>query len=255
MMDYNDMIFKIPKESDTYEEDSKYVVAQIIGILNDRKALGDNKIVLNTNLKLGLPLENINKIAGPMVEAWAFEVFSGIRDVQNNKYSLINVEAQQRLGMADIVLQFRKNDSVLTGSVDVKATAEDIANSGKGPNITSYSRIRTAYVVDPDYMFIILSIKHKVYSEKNHETGLIDGIMEVVDFHAYDLKFLSNSDISYNPALGTGQIQIKDIHYVSYEKRTTWEFCQLLDAKYLKSSRRTIDDWYREAIKNQWIKE
>lgn len=255
MMDYNDMIFKIPKESDTYEEDSKYVVAQIIGILNDRKALGDNKIVLNTNLKLGLPLENINKIAGPMVEAWAFEVFSGIRDVQNNKYSLINVEAQQRLGMADIVLQFRKNDSVLTGSVDVKATAEDIANSGKGPNITSYSRIRTAYVVDPDYMFIILSIKHKVYSEKNHETGLIDGIMEVVDFHAYDLKFLSNSDISYNPALGTGQIQIKDIHYVSYEKRTTWEFCQLLDAKYLKSSRRTIDDWYREATKNQWIKE
>ena len=224
------LIFKIPKESDTYEEDSKYVVAQIIGILNDRKALGDNKIVLNTNLKLGLPLENINKIAGPMVEAWAFEVFSGIRDVQNNKYSLINVEAQQRLGMADIVLQFRKNDSVLTGSVDVKATAEDIANSGKGPNITSYSRIRTAYVVDPDYMFIILSIKHKVYSEKNHETGLIDGIMEVVDFHAYDLKFLSNSDISYNPALGTGQIQIKDIHYVSYEKRTTWEFCQLLDA-------------------------
>lgn len=254
MMEYKDMIFKIPKESDTYEEDSEYVVTQIIGILNDRKALGDNKIIINTNLKLGLPLENINKIAGPMVEAWAFEVFSGIRDVQNNKYNLINVEAQQRLGMADIVLQFRKTDSVLTGSVDVKATAEDIANSGKGPNITSYSRIRTAYVVDPDYMFIILSIKHKVYSVKNHETGLIDGIMEVVDFHAYDLKFLSNSDINYNPALGTGQIQIKDIHYVSYEKRTTWEFCQLLDAKYLRSSRRTIDDWYREATKNQWIK-
>lgn len=108
MMDYNDMIFKIPKESDTYEEDSKYVVAQIIGILNDRKALGDNKIVLNTNLKLGLPLENINKIAGPMVEAWAFEVFSGIRDVQNNKYSLINVEAQQRLGMADDCVAIQK---------------------------------------------------------------------------------------------------------------------------------------------------
>ena len=99
-------------------------------------------------------MENINKIAGPMIEAWAGEVFSGIRDDLNNVYSLINVEAQERLGMADIILQFKKGDHVLTGNVDVKATANDIPNSGKGPNITSFSRIRTAYVVDPDYMFI-----------------------------------------------------------------------------------------------------
>lgn len=156
--------------------------------------------------------------------------------------------------MADIVLQFRKGDSILTGSVDVKATANDIKNSGKGPNITSFSRIRTAYVEDPDFMFIILSIKHKVYSERNAKTALMDGIMEVVDFNAYDLKFISDSDINYNPALGTGQIQIKDIHYVSYEYRTTWEMCQLLDKKYLHSSRRTIEDFYREAVRNRWIK-
>ena len=127
---------------------------------------------------MGLPLENINKIAGPMIEAWAGEVFAGIRDNIDNEYCLINVEAQERLGMADIVLQFKKMDKVLTGCVDVKATASDIPNSGKGPNITSFSRIRTAYVIDPDYMFIILSIKHQVYSEKNRKTGLIDGIME-----------------------------------------------------------------------------
>ena len=254
-MNYDDLIFKIPIESPTYKEDSEFVINQMICILNKRKSAGDSKIIINTNLVMGLPLENINKIAGPMIEAWACEVFSGIRDNLDNEYSLINVEAQERLGMADIVLQFKKNNRVLTGSIDVKATASDIANSGKGPNITSFSRIRTAYIVDPDYMFIILSIKHKVYSERNKHTGLVDGIMEVVDFNAYDLKFISDSDINYNPALGTGQIQIRDIHYVAINHRTTWEMCQLLDRKYLHSTRRTIDDFYREAIKNKWIKE
>lgn len=254
-MKYADMNFKIPKESENYKKNSKLVVDRILKILDERKAKNDNKIIINTNLRLGLPLENINKIAGPMVEAWAYEVFKGIRDDLNNPYDLINVEAQQRLGMADIILQFKKSNSFITSNVDVKATAEDIESSGKGPNITSFSRIRTAYVKDPDYMFIILSIKHKVYSMKNSSTLLMDGIMEIVDYNAYDLKFISDNDINYNPALGTGQIQIKDIHYVIYQERTTWEFCQLLDSKYLKSSRRTIEDWYREAIKNKWIKD
>ena len=253
-MKYKDMIFKIPIESSTYTDDSHFVIQQITAILDKRKKLGDNKIILNTNLKLGLPLENINKIAGPMIEAWAGEVFAGIRDNLDNEYYLINAETQERLGIADIILQFKKNNKVLTGNVDVKATANDIQNSGKGPNITSFARIRTAYVDDPDYMFIILSIKHRVYSERNKETGLVDGIMEVVDYNAYDLKFISDADINYNPALGTGQIQIKDIHYVAYQHRTTWEMCQLLDKKYLHSSRRSIDDFYREAQKNKWIK-
>lgn len=154
-MKYEDLIFKIPQESATYREDSAFVIQQITAILDARKAANDNKIVINTNLKMGLPLENINKIAGPMIEAWAGEVFAGIRDEANNEYCLINVEAQERLGMADIILQFRKEDSVLTGNIDVKATANDIPNSGKGPNITSFSRIRTAYVKDPDFMFIV----------------------------------------------------------------------------------------------------
>ncbi|MDW2911502.1 hypothetical protein [Mesomycoplasma ovipneumoniae] len=255
IMRYEDLEFKIPIESKEYEKDSKFVIEQIINILQERKNTGNDKIIINTNLKLGLPLENINKIAGPMIEAWATEVFADIRNVQNNKYNLINVETQERLGMADIILEFKKdNVKVLTGNIDVKATANDIVDSGKGPNITSFSRIRTAYVVDPDYMFIVLSIKHKVYSERNERTQLMDGIMEVVDFNAYDLKFIGDNDINYNPALGTGQIQIKDIHNVSFKRRTTWEMCQLLDKKYLHSSRRTIEDFYREAIKNKWIK-
>lgn len=253
-MKYEDLVFKVPKESETYKEDSKCVIEKIISILDSKKNVNDDKIIINTNLKMGLPLENINKIAGPMVEAWAVEVFSEIRDDTENKYNLVNVEAQERLGMADIVLQFRKNNQILTGNIDVKATANDIPNSGKGPNITSFSRIRTAYVEDPDFMFIILSIKHKVYVQRNPATCLMDGIMQIVDYNAYDLKFISDEDINYNPALGTGQIQIKDIHYVAYKYRTTWEMCKLLDHKYLHSSRRTIEDYYREAVKNKWIK-
>lgn len=107
-MEYGDLIFKIPVESETYTKDSEFVISQITSILDERKQLKDNKIILNTNLKLGLPLENINKIAGPMIEAWAGEVFSGIRDDLKNQYNLINVETQERLGMADIILQFKK---------------------------------------------------------------------------------------------------------------------------------------------------
>lgn len=253
-MKYENADFKIPIESKKYKKYSDFICSHIKTIIDKRIECLENKIIINTNLRTGLPLENINKIAGPMIEAWCGEVFSDIKDDIDNKYNLINVEVQQRLGVADIVLQFKIEEDFFTGNVDVKATAEDIPNSGRGPNITSYSRIRTEYVKDPDFLFIILSVKHKVYSKKNETTNLIDGIMEICSANAYDLKFISDNDISYNPALGTGQIQIKDIHYVKYQYRTTWEFCKMLDYKYLRSSRRTVEDWYREARLHEWIK-
>ena len=170
---------------------------------------------------------------------------------------MVNVEALERLNRADVLLQFKRNQSknaIITAEIDVKATAEDFESSGKSPNITSYARIRSAYVEDPDYLFVILSLKHKVYSQRNKETKLMDGIMEVVKYNAYDMKYISDSDISYNPALGTGQIQIKDIHYVTIRRRTVWEFCQMLDKKYLASSRRSFDSWLELANKYGWIK-
>ena len=74
-MKYEDMIFKIPIESHTYQKDSEFVIQTIVSILKKQKELENNKIIINTNLKMGLPLENINKIAGPMIEAWVTEVF------------------------------------------------------------------------------------------------------------------------------------------------------------------------------------
>ncbi|NJM53483.1 MAG: restriction endonuclease [Blastocatellia bacterium] len=256
-MNYTERIFKVPEESDDYAESSAFAIHSIEKIIENAILRGENKIIINTNLKLGLPMENINKIAGPFVEAWACETFVNIVENPNNEWNLINVEALERLNRADVLLQFKRNkvvNPVVTAEVDVKATSEDFESSGKSPNITSYARIRTAYVIDPDYLFVILSLKHKVYSQRNFETGLMDGIMEVVKYNAYDIKYLSDSDISYNPALGTGQIQIRDIHYVTTVKRTAWEFCQMLDRKYLASSRRSFENWLALATKYGWIK-
>lgn len=253
-MQYHELNFKKPQESSTYKEDSLYVVHQMDGILHERISSNQNRIVINTNLKRGLPLENINKLAAPVIEAWAFEVFENIRETDAD-FHLINVEAQERLDMADIILQFRREERTLTANTDVKATCDDIANSGKSPNITSYARIRSAYVKDPNYIFVILSIRHTVYPRQNEESGMMDWIIEISDYHAYDLKYISENDISYNPALGTGQIQIKDIHYVSFEERSTWQMCQLLDKKFLNSTKRSFEDFLKLARKYKWIKE
>jgi hypothetical protein len=201
--EYLTLDFKISVESEDYQDCSRFVVGQIEAIVDDSIRNHKNKIIINTNLKLGLPMENINKIAGPFVEAWAFEIFNDILEDKNNQYQLINVEAGERLNMADIILQFkrqRKHQSSVTGFVDVKATSNDIESSGKSPNITSFARIRTEYVKDPDYLFVVLSIKHKVYSHRDNVSNMMAGVMEVVDFNAYDLKFLGKNDISYNPA-------------------------------------------------------
>jgi len=255
-MKYDDLEFKIPKQGEDYDECSAFVIKAIEEIMKAAIDSGRNKIIINTNLKLGLPMENINKIAGPFVEAWAVETFQTVLEDKNNKYALINVEAKERLYMADVILQFKKARKAgmgVTAEVDVKATAEDIASSGKSPNITSFKRIRTAYVEDADYIFVILSLKHKVYSTKNAAMGLMDGVMEVVAYNAYDLKYLSASDISYNPALGSGQLQVRDIHYVTLSKRNTWEFCQLLDRKYI-NSKKGFEAWLELAKTHEWIK-
>lgn len=256
---YQEITFKIPQESEDYQACSNYIVESVESIIKDAIKNDRNKIIINTNLKLGIPMENVNKIAGPFLEAWAHEIFTEVMEDSNNIYRLVNVEAGERLNLADVILQFQierkeKHLTSVTGHVDVKATSKDIANSGKSPNITSFARIRSAYVKDPDMIFIILSLKHQVYSKRDEETDMMMGIMEAVDFNAYDLKYLSDMDISYNPALGSGQLQVRDIHYVSREVRTSWEFCQLLDRKCI-ASKKGFNGWLEYAKQNKWIKD
>lgn len=256
-MKYEHLDFKKPIESKDYPSSSAHAIYTIGEIMRDAIENGRNQIIINTNLKLGLPMENINKIAGPFIEAWAFETFFDAVESGEARWGLVNVEALERLNRADILLQFKKIQiytSSFSAEVDVKATSEDVEGSGKSPNITSFARIRSAYGEDADHLFIVLSLKHKVFSTRNPVSKLMDGVMEVVSHQAYDLKYLSETDISYNPALGTGQIQIKDIHYIQSTHRDAWEFCQLLDKKYLASSKRSFEDWLQLAHKNHWIK-
>ncbi len=250
------IVFKIPQERADYGASSDFVVERIGSIIKNSIERGKNRIFIQTNLKRGLPLENINKVAGPFVEAWALEQFEDVADDVNNQYELINAQPGKRLDPFDIILQFRRKSSTtdyISANVDAKATAEDIATSGKSSNITSFARIRSQYIEDPDYIFVILSLKHKVYSERDAITLMTNGIMEVTGYAVYDLKFLSAPDISYNPALGTGQIQVRDIRYVTIIKRSTWEFLQLLDGKFIKS--RGEEAWLKQARKYKWIKE
>ena len=65
-MTYETQNFKIPVESPDYDACSRFVITSIESIIYDAINRGNNKIIINTNLKLGLPMENINKIAGPL---------------------------------------------------------------------------------------------------------------------------------------------------------------------------------------------
>ena len=254
MSNNNNYEIKVPKESEDYKSKSDIVCKSIYSIIENEIKTGNNQIFIRTNLKLGLPLENINKIAGPFVEAWALEKFQEISDNLGNKYGLINVEGGKRLDFYDMILQFKikKNNQLISASVDSKATAEDIPTSGKSPNITSYAKVRTEYLNDPDCIFIVLSLKHKVFTEKSEDSQITNGIMEVVSHNVYDLKYVSSKDISYNPALGTGQIQIKDIHYVTKVNTTVDEFVKMLDEKFVKSH--SLEKWVVMAKKYKWIK-
>jgi len=59
--------------------------------------------------------------------------------------------------------------------------------------------------------------------------------------------------LNYNSALGTGQLQIRDVHYVEEEKKTVEEFIKMIDDKFIKST--GIDSWLKIAHQNNWLKE
>lgn len=254
-MDYRGLDVKIPKEAENYAEMSNEALTRINQMVQNKFDHNENSIILNTNIPGSFPLDNINKLAAPLIESWAGNIFRDVVKLNDNNFSLIHVEVgTKRTDLADIILQFKFNNDYATSNIDVKSTTDTIKNSGKGPNITSFAKIRSAYLKDPDFMFVILSVRYHPYSETNKDTGFAKGVIDLTDFHSYDFKYLSENDFTINPALGTGQVQIKDIHYVKTVKRDTWKLVRLLDDKYVHSSRRTFEDWTREARKNKWIK-
>ncbi|TXT25576.1 MAG: hypothetical protein FD138_2932, partial [Planctomycetota bacterium] len=124
-MSYEAQNFKVPVEAEDYSECSAFVIEAIKGLMTDALNSGRNKILIHTNLKLGLPMENINKVAGPFVEAWAVEVFQKAVEDQGNKYRLINVEAQERLNMSDVILQFKRQRKRQTATSETSRDRPD----------------------------------------------------------------------------------------------------------------------------------
>jgi len=64
--EYESLDFKIPVESDDYMECSDYVIHCIDSIMKNAIDTKQNQIIINTNLRLGIPMENVNKVAGPL---------------------------------------------------------------------------------------------------------------------------------------------------------------------------------------------
>ena len=55
-MAYENLLLKKPIESSSYKEDSEFVIKQMKAILDAQMEIGDNKNIINTNLRMGLPL-------------------------------------------------------------------------------------------------------------------------------------------------------------------------------------------------------
>ena len=108
------------------------------------------------------------------------------------------------------------------------------------------------YLDDPDYIFLILSLKYKIFSEKTKE-GMTNGVMQVNNYYVYDIKYVSKKDLDYNPSLGTGQLQIRNVHDVVEEQKTTEEFIKMIDDKFIQS--KGIKSWMKMANQNNWLKE
>lgn len=97
-MKYTDLDLKKPVESKNYKLESDFVISSVKQIFEEKRESGNNKIIIKTNLKMGLPLENINKLAAPLIEAWAFETFLEIRDESENKYRLNKCRSSGKTG-------------------------------------------------------------------------------------------------------------------------------------------------------------
>lgn len=250
---YEGLDVKEPVESDDYEKNSRLATKQIKEIIQKRIDSNKNEISIEIGLKKGFSMTNIHRLAAPLVEQWADEVLE--EELNSKGFDLVGIEtASGRLDIVDIMLSFKPKGEVgFIAQVDVKATANDILTSGKSPNITSFLKIRSAYVEDPDFMFIILSLKHSFYTITQENSVKQNLVIKQVN--TYDLKGIATSDYNINPSLGTGQMQIRDIHYVEEcEYKSTWEFCQILDYKFMRAKRNTRERWLGYATKSNWIK-
>lgn len=205
------------------------IIQEILGSIIKDEAT--KYIEVKTNLSCGLPLKDIHKIAGPLVDEWAYEkLLEKVgHSFLNGDFKLINVISKSSSSLEDILLQAEYKGELLGILIDVKsASLEKGNNAGKGSNITSFRKIRPFYVNNPNAYFIILSIKHKAYI---NEHGVRQGF-EIIGSNVFDLKLVVCDELKFNKRMGD-QFQITNSMKVNQIDRSTDEFIELLDQKYV----------------------
>lgn len=228
----------------TYCEQSKQIQGLIYDIFS--KATTDetiNKVLLSTNLKRGLPVKDIHKLAGPLTDEWVYQVLNEIAENPNNKYGIYCVESKDSSSLDDVSFKIKGiNETIL---VDVKSASLEKGNrAGKSSNLTSFRKIRPHYINNPDSIFIILSVKNGPFIEDDIRKGFI-----MTSFNVFDLKLVKEEELKFNTAMGD-QFQIGNSMKVTQVDRTTSDFINLIDKKYTdKYSQEKLD----KLIANNYI--
>lgn len=210
-----------------YYKLSMTIQEKLLAAMNSFVDSNDNKIIIKTNLKCGIPTKDIHKIAGPLIDQWVFEKLESISKTPNNPYGIIDVQSKCSSSLEDIFITISIDNTIYDVLIDVKsASLEKGDNAGKGSNLTSFRKIRPHYNNNPNSTFLILSIKHDAYFTNDIREGL-----QIIGCNIFDLKLVNEDELKLNTSMGD-QFQISNSMKVNQKKRTTDEFLALIDAKY-----------------------
>lgn len=195
-----------------------------------------NKVILSTNLKRGLPVKDIHKIAGPLTDEWVYQVLNDVAEDADNKYGIYDVQSKDSSSLDDVSIRIKGIEETIL--IDVKsASLEKGDRAGKSSNLTSFRKIRPHYIENPESIFLILSIKNGPFIEDGIRKGF-----EMTSFNIFDIKLVKASELKFNTAMGD-QFQIGNSMKVTQIDRSTADFIELIDSKYMeKYSKERLDN-------------
>lgn len=121
-MTYNDFNLIKANDDKNYSKFSKKAIDIVKGIFDELLSDDENEVILKSNLRNGLPIENINKIAGPVLEEWVFTVL----DSKKEQYGLLQVKPQKKTALSDVDLKCTIESKLKYIKIDVKATCEEM---------------------------------------------------------------------------------------------------------------------------------
>jgi len=221
-------------DSESYSALSNGIQLELNNIFS--RIISDNQknyLEVSTNLRCGIPPKDVHKIAGPLIDQWCFERLEDqvLNNETSQKLIVMSVISKDSSSLEDILLKVKYKGNDFDVLIDVKSASLEKGNAaGKGSNLTSFRKIRPFYLHNPNSLFLILSIKHDARIYHGKRTGF-----NIVSHNIFDLKLVDERELLFNKRMGD-QFQIKNslsVHQV--ESRSTKEFIELIDQKYINS--------------------